>query len=101
LKSAITRAPWCKEIYVEGIEGVVLGGYSGDGDTEGGRDTERGKERKGREKAVEKWDSQERGRDEGIERELKEIWKVMGEKGVRVHVDLEDVWDEDEEGYKE
>jgi hypothetical protein len=26
--------------------------------------------------------------------ELKSTWKVMGEKGLRVHVDLEDAFDE-------
>ncbi|PQE13191.1 hypothetical protein CJF30_00003107 [Rutstroemia sp. NJR-2017a BBW] len=89
LKSAITRVPWCKEIYVAGVEGVMLG--------DGKRDEseEQGSNRKTREKAVEKWDRQERRRDEGVEKELKDIWRVTGEKGVRVHVDLEDWWDEE------
>ncbi|PQE16021.1 duf1740 domain containing protein [Rutstroemia sp. NJR-2017a WRK4] len=89
LKSAITRTPWCKEIYVEGVEGVVLGGGKRKANEE------LGSSRKGREKAVEKWDGHAKGMDEGIEKELKDIWRVMGEKGVRVHVDLEDLWDEE------
>ncbi|PQE02994.1 duf1740 domain containing protein [Rutstroemia sp. NJR-2017a BVV2] len=94
LKSAITRVPWCKAIYVGGVEGVVgdcSGDVGGDGKGSGGKV----RERKGREKAVEKWEGRGKERDEGMERELKEVWRVMGEKGVRVHVDLEDVWDED------
>lgn len=32
---------------------------------------------------------------EETEAQLRSIWRVMGEKEVRVHVDLERVWDED------
>jgi hypothetical protein len=83
LKSAITHTPWCKEIYISGLEGVVCSAGA-----------EQGGGGKGREKAIEKWEGKGRERgNEGLERELKEVWRVMGEKGVRVHIDLEDVWD--------
>ncbi|KAI9646064.1 hypothetical protein NHQ30_005502 [Ciborinia camelliae] len=67
-KQAIAKVPWCKGIYMLGFQ--LLCGMEGKGEEE--------------------------ERDEEVERQLKNIWRVMGEKEVRVHVDLEGVWDAEE-----
>lgn len=73
-KQAIARTPWCKGVYMVGFERIC-----GVGDQDGEAEMERGLEG-----------------DEEVNRQLKNIWRVMGEKEIRVHVDLEGVWDEDE-----
>ncbi|KAM3070323.1 hypothetical protein ACMFMG_010155 [Clarireedia jacksonii] len=109
-KSAITHAPWCKEIYIAGFEAVCCSrNENADADADATKNQEQGRSGSGsakpREKAIEKWEDRSiptkamtrkrEGSDEGLERELKEIWRVLGEKGVRVHVDLEELWDRD------
>ncbi|ESZ92996.1 hypothetical protein SBOR_6617 [Sclerotinia borealis F-4128] len=71
-KQAISKVPWCKEIYMQGFESICK--TRGEGEGEGEVEVA-GK------------------RDEEIDRQLKNIWRVMGEKELRVHVDLEGVWD--------
>ncbi|QSZ34898.1 hypothetical protein DSL72_007759 [Monilinia vaccinii-corymbosi] len=70
-KQAIAKVPWCKGIYMSGFQILVAAGDGlGEGESGGGS-----------------------GRDEEVDRQLKNVWRVMGEKEVRVHVDLERVWD--------
>ncbi|KAF7902036.1 uncharacterized protein EAF01_007334 [Botrytis porri] len=73
-KQAVAKTPWCKRIYMVGFE-RLCGTSGNDGDDE----------RKNR-----------INRDEEVNKQLKSIWRVMGEKEIRVHVDLEGVWDEEE-----
>lgn len=73
-KQAIARTPWCKGIYMAGFERIC---EMGDDDGNDGRKDKISK-------------------DEEVNKQLKHIWRVMGEKEVRVHVDLEGVWDEEE-----
>ncbi|TGO45671.1 hypothetical protein BCON_0374g00060 [Botryotinia convoluta] len=73
-KQAIARTPWCKGIYMVGFENIC-----GIGDNDGNGETKN-----------------KISRDEEVNKQLKNIWRVMGEKEIRVHVDLEGVWDEEE-----
>ncbi|KAF7948830.1 hypothetical protein EAE96_008014 [Botrytis aclada] len=75
-KQAVARTPWCKGIYMVGFERLCGMGGNKCND-----------ERKNRVKIR---------RDEEVYKQLKNLWRVMGEKEVRVHVDLEGVWDEEE-----
>ncbi|KAA8568381.1 hypothetical protein EYC84_007417 [Monilinia fructicola] len=76
-KQAIAKVPWCKGIYMVGFEMLTKDGGSGsDAGDDRANEHERGEQR-----------------NEEIERQLKHIWRVMGEKEIRLHVDLEGAWD--------
>ncbi|KAF7879172.1 hypothetical protein EAF04_000371 [Stromatinia cepivora] len=81
-KQAIARIPWCKNIYMFGFERLYEI-YCGDENENEEKGKEKEKERK--EKIIKE-----------IHTQLKNIWRVMGEKEIRVHVDLEGVWDAEE-----
>ncbi|KAB8297244.1 hypothetical protein EYC80_002611 [Monilinia laxa] len=79
-KQAIAKIPWCKSIYMLGFEMLTK-------DDDSSSDT-------GENRATE--NERDEQRTEEIERQLQHIWRVMGEKEIRVHIDLEGVWDAEE-----
>ncbi|CAD6456447.1 172c38b2-e7cc-4812-acfc-69185e554c38-CDS [Sclerotinia trifoliorum] len=92
-KQAISRLPWLKSIYTFGFERICeiycQDEYEYEYENEDG------------EKNVNRVKANGRGKkpkiDSEITAQLKNVWRVMGEKEIRVHVDLEGVWDAEEE----
>ena len=81
---ALRACPWVKELYISGFE--MLGGVGKD---EKGVEKRRSANRKNEQGA------KNNGKDEMVDyEELKGTWKVMGEKELRVHVDLEDIFED-------
>ncbi|APA10617.1 hypothetical protein SS1G_12552 [Sclerotinia sclerotiorum 1980 UF-70] len=88
-KQAIARLPWLKSIYTLGFERICEI-YCEDEDDDAEENVKKVME-KGRGKGEKaKIDSE-------ITTQLKNIWRVTGEKEIRVHVDLEGLWDAEEE----